>query len=100
MAGRTLGVLGLGNVGGAVAQIGKAFGMNVLPWSQNLTAERAAEAGAELVSKEELFGRADVVSVHLVLSRRTRCLVGAPELALMKPTARLTHTSPRPHQTN
>jgi phosphoglycerate dehydrogenase-like enzyme len=96
MAGGTLGVLGLGNVGGAVAQIGKAFGMNVLAWSQNLTAERAAEVGAELVSKEELFRRADVVSVHLVLSRRTRGLVGAPEFALMKPTARLVNTSRGP----
>jgi phosphoglycerate dehydrogenase-like enzyme len=93
MAGRTLGVLGLGNVGGAVARIGRAFGMNVIAWSQNLTAERASEAGAELVSKEELFGRADVVSVHLVLSGRTRGLVGAPQLALMKPTARLVNTS-------
>lgn len=96
MAGRTLGVLGLGDVGGAVAQIGKAFGMNVTAWSQNLTAERAAEVGAELVSKAELFGRADVVSVHLVLSGRTRGLVGAPELALMKPTARLVNTSRGP----
>ncbi len=93
MAARTLGVLGLGNVGGAVAQIGKAFGMNVIAWSQNLTAERAAEVSAELVSKEELFRRADVVSVHVVLSGRTRGLVGAPELAIMKPTARLVNTS-------
>jgi phosphoglycerate dehydrogenase-like enzyme len=96
LAGGTLGVLGLGNVGGAVAQIGKAFGMNVLAWSQNLTAERVAEVGVELVSKEELFRRADVVSVHLVLSRRTRGLVGAPEFALMKPTARLVNTSRGP----
>jgi len=96
MAGGTLGVLGLGNVGGAVAQIGKAFGMNVLAWSQNLTAERAAEVGAELVSNEELFRRADVVSVHLVLSRRTRGVVGASEFALMKPTARLVNTSRGP----
>src|ERR1700693_1480664 len=86
MAGRTLGVLGLGNVGGAVARIGSAFGMKVIAWSQNLTAERAAEIGAKLVSKEELFRRADVVSVHLVLSGRTRGLVGALELAIMKPT--------------
>jgi phosphoglycerate dehydrogenase-like enzyme len=93
MAGQTLGVLGLGNVGGAVAQIGKAFGMNVIAWSQNLTAERAAAANAELVSKEELFRRADVVSVHVVLSDRTRGLVGASELALMKPTARLADRS-------
>jgi len=96
MAGRTLGVLGLGNVGGAVAQIGMAFGMNVIAWSQNLTAERAAAANAELVSKEELFWRADVVSVHVVLSDRTRGLVGASELALMKPTARLVNTSRGP----
>jgi len=96
LAGRTLAVLGLGNIGGPVAQIGKAFGMNVIAWSQNLTAERAAQVGAELVSKEELFGRADVLSVHLVLSGRTRGLVGAPELALMKPTARLVNTSRGP----
>ncbi|HEY3643375.1 MAG TPA: NAD(P)-dependent oxidoreductase, partial [Xanthobacteraceae bacterium] len=70
--------------------------MNVIAWSQNLTAERAAEVGAELVSKEELFKRANVVSVHLVLSGRTRGLVGAPELALMKPTARLVNTSRGP----
>src|ERR1700736_6155572 len=96
MAGRTLGVLGFGNVGGAVAQIGKAFGMKVIAWSQNLTAARAAEASAELVSKEELFRGADIVSVHLVLSSRTRGLVGAPELAIMKPTARLVNTSRGP----
>jgi phosphoglycerate dehydrogenase-like enzyme len=96
MAGRTLGVLGLGNVGGPVAQIGNAFGMNVIAWSQNLTAERAAEVSAELVSKEELFRRADVVSVHVGLSDRTRGLVGAPEFALMKPTAHLVNTSRGP----
>jgi phosphoglycerate dehydrogenase-like enzyme len=96
MASRTLGVLGLGNVGGAVAQIGKAFGMNVIAWSQNLTPERAAAANVELVSKEELFRRADVVSVHVVLSDRTRGLVGAAELAMMKPTARLVNTSRGP----
>jgi phosphoglycerate dehydrogenase-like enzyme len=93
LAGRTLGVLGLGNVGGAVARIGKAFGMEVTAWSQNLTADRAAEAGAVLVTKEELFRQADIVTIHLVLSRRTRGLVGAAELALMKPTARLVNTS-------
>src|SRR6202166_1162453 len=96
MAGRTLSVLGLGNVGGAVAQIGNAFGMKVIAWSQNLTAERAAEVGATLVSKNELFQQADVVTIHLVLSRRTRGLVGAAELALMKPTARLVNTSRGP----
>src|SRR5882757_479543 len=96
MAGRTLGVLGLGNVGGAVAKIGNAFGMKVIAWSQNLTTERAAEVGATLVSREKLFQEADVVSVHLVLSGRTRGLVGAAELALMKPTARLVNTSRGP----
>jgi phosphoglycerate dehydrogenase-like enzyme len=96
MAGRTLGILGLGNIGGAVARVGAAFGMKVIGWSQNLTAERAAEVGATLVSKKELFQEADVVSIHLVLSGRTRGLVGAPELALMKPTARLINTSRGP----
>jgi phosphoglycerate dehydrogenase-like enzyme len=96
MAGRTLGVLGLGNVGGAVAQIGNAFGMKVIAWSQNLTAERAAEMGATLVTKDELFQQADVLSIHLVLSGRTRGFVGAAELALMKPTARLVNTSRGP----
>ena len=96
LAGRTLGMLGLGNVGGAVARIGKAFGMEVIAWSQNLTADRAAEAGAVLVTKEELFRQADIVTVHLVLSRRTRGLVGTDELALMKPTARLINTSRGP----
>ena len=96
LAGRTLGVLGLGNVGGAVARIGKAFGMEVIAWSQNLTADRTAEAGAALVTREELFSRADIVTVHLVLSGRTRGLVGAGELALMKPTARLVNTSRGP----
>src|SRR5271168_537100 len=96
MAGQTLGVLGLGNIGGAVAQIGNAFGMKVIAWSQNLTSERAAEVGATLVSKDALFREADVVSIHLVLSRRTRGLVGAAELALMKPAARLINTSRGP----
>ena len=96
MDGRTLGLLGLGNVGGAVARIGNAFGMKVIAWSQNLTTERAAEVGAALVSKDELFREADVVSIHLVLSGRTRGLVGAAELALMKPTARLINTSRGP----
>jgi phosphoglycerate dehydrogenase-like enzyme len=96
LAGCTLGVLGLGNVGGAVARIGKAFGMEVIAWSQNLTADRAAEAGAVLVTKEELFRQADIVTIHLVLSGRTRGLVGANELALMKPTARLVNTARGP----
>ena len=94
--GQMLGLLGLGNIGSAVARIGKAFDMNLIAWSQNLTAERAEAAGAVLVSKEELFRQADIVSIHLVLSRRTRRLVGAAELALMKPTARLVNTSRGP----
>jgi len=96
MAGRTLGLLGLGNVGGAVAKIGNAFGMKVIAWSQNLMNERAADVGAALVTKDELFQKADVLSIHLVLSDRTRGLVGAAELALMKPTARLINTSRGP----
>jgi phosphoglycerate dehydrogenase-like enzyme len=96
MAGRTLGLLGLGNVGGAVAKVGAAFGMKVIAWSQNLTSERAAEGGAICVSKEELFREADVLSIHLVLSDRTRGLVGAAELTLMKQTARLINTSRGP----
>jgi phosphoglycerate dehydrogenase-like enzyme len=93
LAGRTLGLLGLGHIGGAVARIGRAFDMNVIAWSQHLAAESAADFGAVRVSKEELFRQADVVSIHLVLSQRTRGLVGAAEFSLMKPTARLVNTS-------
>jgi phosphoglycerate dehydrogenase-like enzyme len=96
LAGRTLGLLGLGNIGGAVARIAKAFGMEVLAWSQNLTADRAADAGARLVTKDELFRQSDIISIHLVLSSRTRGLVGAAELTLMKPSARLVNTSRGP----
>lgn len=91
--GKTLGLLGLGKVGQVVARYGRAFGMEVLAWSANLTAERAAAAGAALVAKDELLRRADVVSIHLVLSDRTRGLVGAAELGLMKPTALLVNTA-------
>ena len=96
LSGRTLGVLGLGNVGGEVARIGRAFGMQVIAWSHHLTTERASEAVAVLVTKDELFRLADIVTVHLVLSRRTRGLVGKRELALMKPTALLVNTSRGP----
>ena len=96
LAGRTLGVLGLGNIGGAVARIGKAFGMDVIAWSQNLTEARAGEVGARLVTKDELFGQADILTIHLVLSRRTVGLVGARELNLMKPTARLVNAARGP----
>jgi phosphoglycerate dehydrogenase-like enzyme len=94
--GRVLGVLGLGNVGGEVARIGRAFGMKINAWSQNLTAEKAAAASAEVVTKDELFRRSDILTIHLILSERTRGLVGAAELALMKPTARLVNTSRGP----
>jgi phosphoglycerate dehydrogenase-like enzyme len=94
--GKTLGVLGLGTLGSRVARVGRAFEMTVLAWSQNLTAARAAEVGAALVSKDELLSRADVVSVHLVLGERTRGLIGARELGLMKPSAYLVNTSRGP----
>jgi phosphoglycerate dehydrogenase-like enzyme len=96
LAGKTLGIVGLGNLGSRVAKIGQAFGMKVLAWSQNLTAETCAAVGATLVSKQELLRQADVVSVHLVLSDRTRGLIGAAELALMKRSARLVNTSRGP----
>jgi len=96
LSGKTLAVLGLGRIGGQVAQIGLAFGMNVIAWSQNMTPEIAKAAGAKLVSKDELFREADILTIHLVLSARTRGLVGAAELALMKPTARLINTSRGP----
>jgi phosphoglycerate dehydrogenase-like enzyme len=95
-SGRTLGLLGLGNIGSAVARIGKAFGMNLIAWSQNLTAERAAAADAVLVPKEELFRQARLIGIQPVLSRRTRGLIGAPELGLTKRTARCVNTSRGP----
>ncbi|HYM02071.1 MAG TPA: D-2-hydroxyacid dehydrogenase family protein [Stellaceae bacterium] len=96
LKGKTLGLVGLGKLGAQVAQIGKAFGMKAIAWSQNLTAERAAEAGATMVEKDHLFAESDVVSIHLVLSPRTRGIVGAAELARMKPTAYLVNTSRGP----
>ncbi len=96
LAGKTLGLLGLGRVGKRMAGYAKAFGMQTVAWSQNLTEEDAAVAGARRVEKAALFRESDVVSVHLVLSERTRGLVGAPELALMKPTAYLINTSRGP----
>jgi phosphoglycerate dehydrogenase-like enzyme len=93
LAGRTLGLVGLGRQGSAVAQIANAFGMRVLAWSTNLTADRAAEAGAVLVSKQELFADSDVVSLHLVLSDRSRGTVGWPELAAMRPEAYLVNSA-------
>ena len=96
LAGARLGVLGLGNIGRRVAAVGLAFGMDVIAWSQNLTAEAAAAAGARRVEREELFREADVLTVHVVLSERTRGLVGRAELAAMKPTAYLVNTSRGP----
>ena len=96
LKGKTLGVLGLGNIGGEVARIGHAFGMRVIAWSENLTAEKAAAVGAEQVQKNELFRQSDVLTIHLILSRRSRRLVGAAELALMKSTAWLVNAARGP----
>jgi phosphoglycerate dehydrogenase-like enzyme len=86
----------LGNLGSYVATIGKAFQMDILAWSQNLTTERAGQVGATLVTKDELLSRADIVTIHLVLSDRTRNLLSARELGLMKSTAYLINTSRGP----
>ncbi|MGF6647998.1 D-2-hydroxyacid dehydrogenase family protein [Paraburkholderia sp. GAS82] len=94
--GKTLGVLGLGRIGEAVARIGVAFGMRVIAWSQNLSSERAAEVGVQRVEKDELFREADVLTIHLKLGDRTKGLVGARELGLMKPGAYLVNTSRGP----
>ncbi len=93
---KVLGIMGLGRLGSLVAKVGIAFEMDVIAWSQNLTAERCAEVGVTLVDKETLLSRADVVTIHLVLSDRTRGIIGAPELALLKPTAYLVNTSRGP----
>ena len=94
--GKTLGLIGLGHIGSLVARVAVAFDMNIIAWSQNLTAERAKECGATLVDKETLFKESDIVSVHLVLSDRSRGLVGASDLALMKPSAYLVNISRGP----
>ena len=96
LEGQTLGVLGLGKLGQRVAGIAKALGMKAIAWSQNLTPEKAKEAGAEYVSKEDLFRNADVISIHVVLSDRTRGIIGSKELGLMKKTAYLVNTSRGP----
>lgn len=96
LAGSTLGLLGLGRIGAAVARYARAFDMELVAWSEHLTAERAAEHGADLVDKAELFARSDIVSVHLRLSERTRGLVGAAELGLLGPGGRLVNTSRGP----
>jgi phosphoglycerate dehydrogenase-like enzyme len=94
--GKTLGVLGLGKLGTRVANVGKAFGMKVVAWSQNLTPEKCKEAGVEYASKDDLLRNADFVTIHLVLSDRSRGLIGVRELGLMKPTAYLINTSRGP----
>jgi phosphoglycerate dehydrogenase-like enzyme len=93
---RVLGVLGLGRIGARVARIGAAFGMDVVAWSTNLTADAAQEAGARYLPREEFFAAADVLSIHLKLGERTRGLVGAAELSTMKSTALLVNTSRGP----
>lgn len=93
LSGRTLGIIGLGKIGARVAKIAQAFEMKTIAWSQNLTAERCREAGATLVSKDELFRQADFVTIHVQLSPRTERMIGAAELALMKPSACLINTS-------
>ena len=94
--GKTLGLLGLGRIGAEVARVGRAFGMDTIAWSQNLTPEAAAEHGVRAVTKEQLFTDSDVLSIHVVLSERTRGLVGAAELRSMKPSALLVNTSRGP----
>jgi phosphoglycerate dehydrogenase-like enzyme len=96
LSGRVLGLLGLGRIGSEMARISSAFGMTVLAWSQNLTPERALASGAQWAPKEDLFRGADVLSIHLVLSERTRGLVTAAELKAMKPTSWLINTSRGP----
>ncbi|MEQ9640438.1 MAG: D-2-hydroxyacid dehydrogenase family protein [Alphaproteobacteria bacterium] len=93
---KTLGLLGLGKLGSAVAKVGAAFGMNMIAWSQNLTDEKAAEQGVRRVDKAALLSDSDILSIHVVLSERSRGLIGAPELAAMKDTALLVNTSRGP----
>jgi phosphoglycerate dehydrogenase-like enzyme len=96
LEGLTLGVLGLGNLGQRTANIAKAFGMKVIAWSQNLTPEKCAAAGVGYVGKDDLFRQSDFITIHIVLSARSRGLVGAGEFGLMKPTAFLVNTSRGP----
>ena len=94
--GKTLGIVGLGKLGTKVAGLAKAFGMNVIAWSPNLTPERCKDAGVGHATKEELFATADVITIHVVLSDRSRGLVGAADIARMKPTGYLVNTSRAP----
>ncbi|WP_210495602.1 D-2-hydroxyacid dehydrogenase family protein [Microvirga antarctica] len=93
LSGKTLGLIGVGRLGSRMVPIGRAFGMEIIAWSQNLTDEAAAAVGVKRVDKQELFKRSDIVSLHLVLSDRSRGVVGRPEFALMKPTALLVNTA-------
>src|SRR3954469_7594228 len=94
--GRTLGVVGLGKLGSKVSKLAQAFGMNVIAWSPNLTPEKCAEVGVGYATKEELFATSDIVTIHVVLSQRSRGLVGRDDLARMKPTAYLVNTARGP----
>ena len=97
LAGKQLGVVGLGRLGGAVARVGQTFGMDVVAWSTNLTQERAEEVGVtRAATLDELLAGSDVVSLHLVLGDRSRGLIGARELGLMKPTGLLVNASRGP----
>ena len=96
IAGKTLGILGLGRLGSRMARMGKAFDMKVIAWSANLTPEKAAAQGVDYVTKDELFSRSDYISVHLVLSERSRGLIGAADIARMKKTGVLINTSRGP----
>ena len=96
LTGKTLGILGLGTLGSGVAKLGLALDMEVIAWSQNLTEKRCAEVGVTLVTKEALLRRSDVLSVHVILSERTRGLVGAKDFAMMKPSCCLINTSRGP----
>jgi len=94
--GKTLGIMGLGRLGSKVAQVGLAFDMDVIAWSENLTDDKARAVGATRVDRQELFARADVLTIHQLLSSRTKGMIGAAELALMKPDAYLINTSRGP----
>ena len=96
LSGKTLGIVGLGKLGARMARVAQAFGMNIIAWSQNLTEDRALASGAQLVTKDELFARSDFITIHLVLSDRTRGLVGPAEFAHMKKNAILINTSRGP----
>jgi phosphoglycerate dehydrogenase-like enzyme len=96
LEGLTLGVIGLGKLGTRTSRIAQAFGMKVIAWSQNLTGEKCKEAGVDYASKDDLFRQSDFVTIHVVLSQRTRGLIGAKELGLMKPSAYVINTSRGP----